>query len=151
SLAELGIPLLFAAGAAEDIVPRAAADLKVDAVRWSRRYAPASRRLDARIKAHLAEAGAAAHSHPGALLVDPWTAGPQGGDFYKVFTPFFKAVRDREFGQVLPAPTAQTPPTESWLESARAHDWVSDLDGLGLLDGTGTSAAARTPPWWRTT
>ncbi len=151
SLAELGIPLLFATGAAEDIVPRAAADLQVDAVRWSRRYAPASRRLDARIKAHLAEAGAAAHSHPGALLVEPWTAGPQGGDFYKVFTPFFKAVRDREFGQVLPALTAQTPPTESWLESARAHDWVSDLDGIGLLDGTGTSAAARTPPWWRTT
>lgn len=154
-LAELGIPLLFAVGAAEDIVPRAAADLKVDAVRWSRRYAPASRRLDARIKARLTEAGVAAHSHPGALLVEPWTASPQGGDFYKVFTPFFKAVRDREIGQVLPAPTARTPPTESWLESARKHDWVSDLDGLGLLDGTGTgsgeSASARTPPWWRTT
>src|SRR5699024_8262226 len=100
-------------------------------------------------------AGVAVHSHPGAVLVEPWTTSPQGGDFYKVFTPFFKATRDHEVGQVLPAPNAQTPPSDSWLESARAHDWASDLDGLGLLDGTATGsgdfASARTPPWWRTT
>src|SRR5699024_8126410 len=50
---------------------------------------------------------------------------------------------------------AQTPPSDAWLESARAHDWASDLDGLGLLDGTATGSgeftSARTPPWWRTT
>ena len=97
-LAQVGIPLLFAAGSAADIVPQAAADLKVDAVRWSRRYAPAARRLDAQIKTDLADAGRAVHSHTGALLFEPWTVSPQGGDFYKVFTPFFNAVRDREVG-----------------------------------------------------
>jgi deoxyribodipyrimidine photo-lyase len=154
-LSELGIPLLFAAGRAEDIVCQVVDDLGIDSVRWSRRLAPASRSLDARIEARLTEAGVAVHSHPGAVLVEPWTTSPQGGDFYRVFTPFFKATRDREVGQDLPAPNAQTPPSDSWLESARAHDWASDLDGLGLLDGTATGsgefASARTPPWWRTT
>src|SRR5699024_3887411 len=116
---------------------------------------PASRQLDARIKTRLVEAGCTAHSHRGAVLVEPWTVSPQGGDFYKVFTPFFTATRDRELGQVLPAPSAQEPLTDSWLESVRAHRWSSDLDGLGLLDGTGTGsgefASARTPLWWQTT
>ena len=107
-LAQLGIPLLFAAGSAADIVPQAAADLEVDAVRWSRRYAPASRDLDAQIKTDLADAGREVHSHTGALLVEPWTISPQGGDFYKVFTPYFNAVRDRSVGDVLPAPRRQT-------------------------------------------
>jgi deoxyribodipyrimidine photo-lyase len=109
-LAQVGIPLLFAAGSAADIVPQAAADLKVDAVRWSRRYAPAARRLDAQIKTDLADAGRAVHSHTGALLVEPWTVNPQGGDFYKVFTPFFNAVRDRSVGDSLPAPRTQSSP-----------------------------------------
>ncbi|WP_436326041.1 cryptochrome/photolyase family protein [Brevibacterium sp. FAM 27836] len=154
-LAQLGIPLLFAAGSAADIIPQVAADLEVDAVRWSRRYAPASRRLDAQIKAQLNEAGCAAHSHSGALLVEPWTVSPQGGDFYKVFTPFFTAVRDRTVGDVLPPPRQQKALPEARLRSVGAHPWASDLDGLGLLDGTGTGsgdfASARTPQWWATT
>src|SRR5699024_7064348 len=154
-LSELGIPLLFAAGRDEDIDCQVVDELGIDSVRWSRSVAPASRSSDARIEARLTEAGVAVHSHPGAVLVEPWTTSPQGGDFYKVFTPFFKATRDHEVGQVLPAPNAQTPPSDSWLESARAHDWASDLDGLGLLDGTATGsgdfASARTPPWWQTT
>src|SRR5699024_6414067 len=42
-LSELGIPLLFAAGRAEDIVCQVVDDLGIDSVRWSRRLAPASR------------------------------------------------------------------------------------------------------------
>ena len=154
-LAQLGIPLLFAAGSAADIVPQAAADLKVDAVRWSRRYAPAARRLDAQIKTDLADAGRAVHSHTGALLVEPWTVSPQGGDFYKVFTPFFNAVRDREVGEVLPLPDEQSPLTEADRKNLDNHSWGRSLDDLGLLDGTdtgsGSFASARTPQWWRTT
>ena len=154
-LATLGIPLLFAAGSAADIIPRAAADLEVDAVRWSRRYAPASRDLDAQIKTRLTDAGCPAHSHCGALLVEPWTVSPQGGDFYKVFTPFFKAVRDCTVGDVLPPPAEQKPLSDARRKSLDGHPWVRSLESLGLLDGTDTAsgdfASARTPQWWRTT
>ncbi|MGC2977207.1 cryptochrome/photolyase family protein [Brevibacterium sp. FAM 25378] len=164
----LGIPLLFAAGPAADIIPQAAAELGVDAVRWSRRYAPASRALDAKIKTLLTDAGCAAHSNPGALLVEPWTVSPQSGDFYKVFTPFFNAVRDRKVGDVLPVPAKQPPLPEARLAAMDDHDWVSDLDGLGLRDGTGHrnesgtdsggtdmgtdgTTSARVPQWWKST
>jgi deoxyribodipyrimidine photo-lyase len=154
-LDELGIPLLFAAGPAADIIPQAAADLGVDAVRWSRRYAPASRDLDARIKTLLTDAGIAAHSHAGALLVEPWTVSPQGGDFYKVFTPYFNAVRDRPAGEILPAPGKQTPLSDKRRKSMHGHDWASDLDDLGLHDGTNTgsggTASAKVPQWWKST
>ncbi|WP_209371700.1 cryptochrome/photolyase family protein [Brevibacterium renqingii] len=154
-LSELGIPLLFAAGPAEDIVPQVVADLHVDAVRWSRRYAPASRQLDARIKARLGEVGCASHSHPGAVLVEPWTVSPQNGGHYKVFTPFFTAARDREVGEVLPRPHRQEAFSAAWAASVRSRRWATDLDGLGLVDETGTgtddSTSARTPRWWQTT
>ncbi|WP_166973369.1 cryptochrome/photolyase family protein [Brevibacterium atlanticum] len=151
----LGIPLLFAAGSAADIIPQAAADLGADAVRWSRRYAPASRDLDAQIKTRLTDSGIAAHSHPGALLVEPWTISPQGGDFYKVFTPYFTVVRDRQVGDVLPAPTKQTPPSEALTTTINDHDWAKDLDDLGLRDGTDTdtggATSATVPQWWTST
>lgn len=154
-LSDLGIPLLFAAGRAEEILPQAVQDLEVDTVRWSRRYAPASRELDARIKTRLAEVGCTAHSHVGALLIEPWTASPQNGDFYKVFTPFFNATRTREFDEPLPSPERQTAFAAKWMETVRARRWSTDLDGLGLLDGTGTGsgdfASASTPQWWQST
>ncbi|MGO1313310.1 MAG: deoxyribodipyrimidine photo-lyase, partial [Brevibacterium aurantiacum] len=48
-LSDLGIPLLFAAGEAAAIIPQLTGSLGVGAVRWSRRYAPASRALDSQI------------------------------------------------------------------------------------------------------
>ncbi|MDN5896892.1 MAG: deoxyribodipyrimidine photo-lyase, partial [Nocardioides sp.] len=154
-LAALGIPLLFAAGEAAAIIPQLASSLGVGAVRWSRRYAPASRTLDSQIKTVLDDQGIAVHSHSGSLLVEPWTAAPQGGDHYKVFTPFWKAVSGREVGDVLPTPESQTPLAPALVESARACPAVTDLDGLGLLDGTETGsgdfAAAQGPRWWQDT
>ncbi|WP_193096117.1 cryptochrome/photolyase family protein [Brevibacterium sp. FME17] len=154
-LSELSIPLLFAAGEAAAIIPQLADRLGVDAVRWSRRYAPASRALDSQIKTALSNQGFTVHSHIGSLLVEPWTAAPQGGDHYKVFTPFWKAVSGREVGDVLPTPEPQTPLDPALLESARACSAVTDLDGLGLLEGTGSDsgdfAAAGGPRWWQNT
>lgn len=154
-LSHLGIPLLFAAGEAAAIIPTLASNLGVDALRWSRRYAPASRALDYRIKTELKDQGFAVHSHTGPLLVEPWTVAPQGGDHYKVFTPFWKAVAGRDVGEVLPAPREQTRLSQTLLDSARKCSAVTDLDGLGLLDGTetgsGNFAAVRSPRWWQDT
>ena len=154
-LSNLGIPLLFAAGEAAAIIPQLAERLGVDAVRWSRRYAPASRALDGRIKTVLRDQGIAVHSHPGSLLVEPWTAAPQSGDHYKVFTPFWKSVAGRDVGDALPIPEKQSRVSPTLLSSARECTAVTDIDGLGLLDGTDTGvgnfAAARSTRWWRDT
>ncbi|AZL13994.1 deoxyribodipyrimidine photo-lyase [Brevibacterium aurantiacum] len=154
-LADLGIPLLFAAGRAEAIIVQLASSLGVTAVRWTRRYASASRALDGQIKTVLSDQGFAVHSHTGSLLVEPWTAAPQSSDHYKVFTPFWKAVAGRDVGDVLPKPHGQSPLSQTLLSRARECPAVMELDGLGLLDGTetgaGEAAAAPGPRWWQDT
>src|SRR5690606_18810795 len=90
----LGIPLVCAAGPAAEVLPAVAAGLQATAVTWSRRYAPASRALDARLKDDLRAAGLDVHSHPGSLLVEPWELSTGSGGHYKVFTPFWTAASD---------------------------------------------------------
>ncbi|MGO2863214.1 MAG: cryptochrome/photolyase family protein [Brevibacterium sp.] len=110
ALHDLGIPLLFAAGQAATIVPNLARSLGAEAVRWSRRYAPRSRELDSRIKTELNDAGIAAHSHPGHLLVEPWQVAPaSASDHYQVFTPFWKAARELPVEAPLPTVEPQQP------------------------------------------
>ncbi len=59
------------------------------------------RRAIRKVKAALKEAGVEARSFAGHLLFEPWTVETKTGDYYKVYTPFWKSVKDRE---VAPAP-----------------------------------------------
>jgi deoxyribodipyrimidine photo-lyase len=67
-------------------------------------YDPASRRRDAAVKAALTAGGCEARSFAGHLLHEPWTVTTGEGGFYKVYTPFWRAVRGRAQRDVLPAP-----------------------------------------------
>ncbi|MEM7424041.1 MAG: deoxyribodipyrimidine photo-lyase, partial [Pseudomonadota bacterium] len=57
------------------------------------------------------------------LLFEPWTVETKTGGYYRVFTPFWKAVRDTAVGPVLPRPADLAPP-EAWPESERLSDWA---------------------------
>ncbi|MDI3331030.1 MAG: deoxyribodipyrimidine photo-lyase [Micrococcus sp.] len=144
-LEELGIPLLFAAGPAGAVLPAVAEHLQATAVTWSRRYAPASRALDAHLKDELRAAGLAVHSHPGSLLVEPWEIATGSGGHYQVFTPFWKAAAELPVGVPLPAPASQGPPADlaERVEGARWAGIAVTLDELGLLD--------QDPRWWEGT
>ncbi|WP_342373400.1 deoxyribodipyrimidine photo-lyase [Propioniciclava soli] len=144
-LEALGIPLLFAAGRAGEVVPQVARDLGATAVRWTRRYAPASVALDASLKESLRGAGLAVHSHPGFLLVEPADIAPAGRSHYQVFTPFQRAAGEIPVGTPLPPPPA--PPPAPAVSSAA----TCGLDELGLLDGTDAALSAATPQWWADT
>ncbi|QCU78204.1 deoxyribodipyrimidine photo-lyase [Citricoccus sp. SGAir0253] len=156
----LGIPLLFAAGPAARVLPAVAEGLGATAVRWSRRYAPASRALDEALKDALRGAGLEVHSHPGSLLVEPWEVATGSGSHYRVFTPFWKAAAELPVGAPLAAPAQQDPDRDAPGLGGRITELeeagvVLPLAGLGLLDGTGTgsgaTAAADTPRWWEET
>ncbi|MDE2150267.1 MAG: deoxyribodipyrimidine photo-lyase [Gammaproteobacteria bacterium] len=86
------------------------------AVYWSRRYEPATIARDSALKAALRAEGLAVHSHPGNLWYEPWALATDGGQPYRVFTPFWRRLR------ALPPP-APLPP-------ARAQHWVARDDGL---------------------
>lgn len=147
-LGRLGIPLLLAAGRAAEVLPAVADGLQVTAVRWSRRYAPASRALDRELKEQLSAQGLEVHSHPGFLLAEPQRVLNGSGEHYKVFTPFWRAVVQEPVGEVLPAPA----PQEEWTADLQDRcaalaqaGVVVGLEALGLLD------TPDTPPWWRDT
>ena len=99
-LAALGVRLETIAGSVHDAV---AAHAPM-AVFWNRRYGPAARDVDAAIKATLRKAGIDARSFAGNVLVEPFDIATRAGGPYGVYTPFWRALREREIARPLPAP-----------------------------------------------
>ena len=85
--------LTVRSGASDEVLATVMAETGAEAVYWNRRYGKAERDLDARIKESLKARGVAAESFNGRLLMEPWALKTGSGGFYRVFTPFWKALR----------------------------------------------------------
>ncbi len=97
-------------------------DTGAGAVWWTRLYDPASRKRDEAVKAGLHDDGIDARSFAGHVLFEPWTVETGQGGFYKVYTPFWKAVRARDPGAPLTAPDSLALP-QKWPQSDALGDW----------------------------
>lgn len=104
---------------------------------WARRYEPQAVARDAEIKAVLNAEGVEAASVCASLLFEPWTVATGQGGPYRVFTPFWRAVRGREVAAPIPAPGDLRPPSQ-WPGSDRLADW-----DLGARMGRGAAIVAR--------
>ena len=107
-----------------------------DAVYWNRRYEPWARERDERIAAALQRRGIEVRCFDGSLLCEPGALVTQSGAPYRVFTPFWKALRARtEIAPALPAPpqlrSPSAPPAsetlESWALRPNTPDWAGGL------------------------
>lgn len=127
ALAKAGVPLLFARGPEETVLPDILAAVGGVSVHWNRRYDRPGRDIDARLKTALRERGLSVESHSGTLLVEPWTVKPRSGDHFKVFTPFWKACRPLVDERPAPLPRSRLTPGPSDL------DVGIPLEALGLL------------------
>jgi len=98
---------------------------------WSRLYDGASRERDARVKAALKADGIEARSFNGSLLFEPWTVETGSGGFYKVYTPYWRAVEGREPPGPVEAPSLRLP--EAWPASLTRGDLAlgADMDRGG--------------------
>ncbi|WP_225029571.1 cryptochrome/photolyase family protein [Xinfangfangia pollutisoli] len=94
-LAALGLPLILRRGAALPALQALVAETGARAVWWTRSYDPAARARDGAVKAALKEDGIEARSFPGALLAEPWELETGQGGPYRVYTPFWTALRRR--------------------------------------------------------
>ncbi|MDZ7909634.1 MAG: deoxyribodipyrimidine photo-lyase [Gemmobacter sp.] len=121
-LQALGSRLILRRGVAAEVLADLIRETGAEGVHWSRLYDPATRGRDIAVKAGLKARGLQAVSHPGFLLHEPWAVETGEGGFYRVYTPFWKAVRNREIAPVLPAPKALRPPA-TWPGSDRLEDW----------------------------
>ena len=118
----IGSRLILRRGRALERLSELVGETGAGAVWWQRAYDPASLARDTEVKAALKARGIDARSFPGHLLFEPWTVETKTGDYYKVYTPFWKSVRDRDPGAPLPAVTALAAPAR-WPGSAGLAAW----------------------------
>ena len=133
SLKSLGkeIPLVLKNGNPQDIVFELIKAEKIDAVFWNRCYEPDAIARDAEIKSALEAASVEVQSFKGCLLAEPWELQTGQGGFYKVYTPFWRALKAKIIPDTpLPAPDA------SYVnaKSDNLKDWEL-LPALNWADG----------------
>ena len=121
-LAALGSKLILRRGAAQAVIDDLLAETGAGGVMWSRLYDPVAKARDAGIKAALHARGVAADSFAGHLLHEPWTVQTGQGGFYRVYTPFWRAVKDRDVARAVPAPKSMQTP-DVWPKSEVLADW----------------------------
>ncbi|RKE93740.1 cryptochrome/photolyase family protein [Sulfitobacter guttiformis] len=91
-------------------------------VYWTRQYDPQAVARDSDVKSALKDEGIEAKSFGGHLMFEPWTVETKTGGYYKVYTPFWRSVKDRDVEAPLAAPAKITAP-ESWPASDLLADW----------------------------
>ena len=121
-LGDLGSRLVLRRGPAAETLAALAAETGAGAVFWTRHYDPAGREAGAAVKRALAAAGVQGRSFPGHVLFEPWTVETGTGGFYKVYSPFWRAVKDRAVRTPDPAP-ARLPVPDRWPRSEVLESW----------------------------
>lgn len=129
-LADRGIELLIETGDPRDILPQLIAKLAVTELFWNRRYAPAEREFDAKLKSQLKESGTGVTSFPGNLLLEPWELKTASDTPYQVFTPFAKALRLHNVPRPLSRRQWDIKPTQETCYSPNVPAWAEKFDGL---------------------
>ncbi len=96
--------LILMQGDPRRLVPELARRSGAEAVFWNRRYEPQAIACDRDVKAALREQGLEARSFNASLLVEPWEMETKSGGPFKVYSPFWKALRQRSVMLPHPAP-----------------------------------------------
>ena len=125
TLAQAGSRLILRRGPAEQALLALVQETGAAGVIWSRLYDPASKARDTAVKAALKARGLIGESHEGHLLHEPWTVQTGQGGFYRVYTPYWRAVRGRDVAMPHAAP-ARLPAPEVWPASDRLEEWRLD-------------------------
>ena len=121
ALAGLGAPLLLRRGPALEVLRALVAEVGAGGVWWSRLYDGPAVARDTGLKAALKAAGLEARSFAGHLLHEPWEVQTGQGTEYKVFTPYWNAIRGRAVAAPEPPPRALRGVTG--VVSDRLEDW----------------------------
>jgi deoxyribodipyrimidine photo-lyase len=122
------------------------------AVYWNRLYEPAIIARDRTVKAALRSDGFIAESSQAALLIEPWTLLKADQTPYQVFTPFWKACRQR-LPPASPLPVPDLTGPESWpaslpLTSLDLPPRLPWIEGLAAAWRPGEAGAQAQLAWF---
>lgn len=121
-LAQAGSRLILRRGGALPVLLDLARQSGAAGVWWSRLYDPAARARDQEIKETLRNQGIEARSFHGHTLVEPWEVQTGQGTFFKVYTPFWKALGALGVPAPLPVPARLQAPAD-WPGSEDLAGW----------------------------
>ncbi len=121
-LAGLGLSLGLRRGPAADVLQEVVRETGAGRVVWNRLYEPASVAHDTEIETALRVAGIETESYAGSLLSEPGEILTRQGGRYRVFTPFWRRLRER-YRAPLPHPAPERPTPGPAIESDRLEDW----------------------------
>ncbi len=121
--------LVLRRGDAAAVIPALMHETGADRVFWNRCYEPFAVARDTALKT-----GLRAESFSGMLLHEPWEIKTGAGTPFRVFTPFWKAMRDRPVEKPCPAPkalkfgSAASERLEDWKLLPVKPDWAKKFD-----------------------
>lgn len=117
-----GARLILRRGKAADVLAELVEETGAQAVRWTRAYDPDQVERDKAVKAWLQDLNVDAKSVAGHLLFEPWSVETKDGGFYRVYTPFWRSVKDRDV-RALEAAPGKVPGPAAWPRSDALSDW----------------------------
>lgn len=136
ALKELGATLVLRSRETLSVVDDVLEKTGADMVLWNRRYDPPAIEVDTALKSGLKERGIACASFEGQLLHEPWKLKTGSGGFYKVYTPFWRALASGDEPRApLAAPkdirgfdgTLASDDLADWKLLPTRPDWASSL------------------------
>jgi deoxyribodipyrimidine photo-lyase len=123
ALRQRGSRLVLRRGPAAEVMAALAEETGARQVFWNRCYEPFAVRRDTALKAALQDGGRAVQTSNAALLLEPWEVKTGGGEPYKVFTPFWRALKGA-YRDRAPLPAPKTLPDGMRIASAALEDWA---------------------------
>lgn len=137
ALAGIGLRLTLRRGPALAVLQGLVLETGAGGVWWSRLYDPDAVARDTDVKAALKAAGHEVQSFAGHLSQEPWEVETGEGGFYRVFTPFWKSMRNLAVSSPEPAPK-RAQGVEIWPASEPLETWR-----LGAAMNRGAAVVAR--------
>ncbi|MFO8027214.1 MAG: deoxyribodipyrimidine photo-lyase [Opitutales bacterium] len=152
SFKEVGGRLYYLAGDSLEELKALIASSGAERVYWNRRYEGPHRERDAAVKMALRDAGIEVKSFNSSLLNEPHTVSTGTGQPYKVYTPYWKKVKDRRLEPPVEVDLQavgfygdealgcqldelQLLPEHSWHDKLEAHWEVSEAAAMRQLEG----------------
>jgi len=140
SLSKRGGVLILRRGRAADVIEALIRESGACGVYWNRCYEPHAIARDTRIKETLSGRDLDVQSFNGSLLFEPWTIQTKQGGFYKVYTRFWHACRDRGDPPAPLSAPGEFRAVDGAIESDALADW-------GLLPTTPDWAGGLRARW----
>ena len=151
-LNSIGVNFILRKGQAFRILDMLIEDTEADTVYWNRRYDLAPRERDSAIKADLTQRGLTIKSFHANLLSEPWTVKTKTDNYYKVFTPYWRAAQEKlDISEPLGTPTLlaqyqgvlKNEPLDALNLLPSSPDWGSKMAPFWTIGSRGAEKALR--------